>query len=334
MRNTISTQQPLPSGLVVEVARWQVADMLKMEQASEEKISMMVDELFTECVVINDPRQIYGWAPGTKINGRMLLIGDRIALTMYQRMLSIPQGHKFLFEFPCESMACMKLERTSGCRIDLRRLLLPWVPADPKSDEAHEEAKKWGMGLTTVTKTNDKGEKVTHDAVVLERLGPEPIILGKDDLCYWRPLSEDAAEAFRSGNKVLFEDFDGNKVWWRQFVGEDAATMPIVDPANKNGPKDKAEQFIEVVRRRIVEVEGTERKNLYHWIAKEWGWGNADELISVIDEYECGIETEVSATCAHCKREQFTDAPLDSPLFFSRSANRKRRSARRSGRSS
>ena len=330
MRTRIKSEQPLPSGLIVDVQPWTTGDMMRMDGASEGKLGLMIDELLGSCTVIDDPRQVYGWAPGTKINGRKMLVGDRIVLTIYQRMLTLPDGHLLIFEFPClASVECHKRQRRSGWRIDLRRLLLPWVP-DPLNPD-QEMLERHGMTMTEVKKMDDKGNDTYHPAVIVERFGLEPIVLG-DDLLYMRELSEAARAAFTDGNRMLFTDFEENKVWWKQFLGEDVASMPTIDPSGKHGPKDKAELGMEALRRRIVEVETIERKNLLHWI-DGWNWGSADELHEIISETECGLETELDVRCVHCKQWQVTEAPLMTPLFFSRATQQKRRSGARSSRS-
>ena len=209
MRPTISTEQTLPSGLIVEVSPWTTGDMIKMSNAGAKRLALFGNELFGNCRVLDDPRSVYGWKADSKINGKQLLEGDRVVLAILQRILSIPDGHEFFFEF--ESEDPRHRGKKTMWKLDLRRLLLPRVP-DPESPN-EELLAKYKMTLTDVLRRNERDEESFLPAVIVEGLGPEPIVLG-DDFCYLRPLTEEALSAFQDGNRTPFEDLDGKKLWW------------------------------------------------------------------------------------------------------------------------
>jgi len=92
-----------------------------------------------------------------------------------------------------------------------------------------------------------------------------------------------------------------------------------------------------LLRARLLDVEGVERRDILDWIdgnnlAKAYpGLSSQDgeDLRDALDRAECGIDTEVDIRCEHCGSEYAIDLPFDSGFLLPGTEIRRRRRDRK-----
>jgi len=303
--NSFPRVQELPSGLIVEVAEWKVSDL---SDVATDKTGSGLGKLLTDCIVIEDVNEVYGFEKGQKIQPDRLLIGDRVVLLIHQRIIS--HSKDFDFDCRCEDRFCGEKIEWS---FDLRRLLLPTVP--DILDEI--EMKKFNEG--------DHPFKVVKEedgfAVVWpEKFGDEPILLGDSEI-FFKPLSEESIEILKGDGLFTFYvpslGVDGK---FRLFAGRDENKI------SRDMKRRKKRKELGALFHRIVSIEGVSEKEKEEVICSLKS-RDLDSLNENIELYDCGVESVIEIECPTCAESTFVDLPLLDAGFFS-PASRKRRSSR------
>ena len=224
--------------------------------------------------------------------------GDRVVLALYQRLITLRNGHKFRFGFKCTVDKKCEAESETQWEIDLRRILL-----------TEEEIAGTVEGSKRIQLPGQGGAKI--DAVVVERLGPEPSILG-DDFCLFPTHDSGSYRLF-----PLWKCKRSSKTWMGSMSsGNSLPAADVIEPYQADPEEEEVAFSLEVINRRVVSVEGKSPEEKTEYI-HAWDWGSAVELQNEIGDLECGIETEYEVACSHKKHKQWLSIPLMNAAFFS-----------------
>lgn len=316
--------QELPSHAVVEIKEWTVEDIANISRAvqktssakqkpgsrSKQKEMNVTDTLLAKCVLVDDPRGVYDgiMEVNKPIDPQKLIIGDRFCLLIMQRILTHDEVHNFSFQ-------CMK---ENGCKkmtpwsFDLRRLLVDGLDDGDLIESLPEEY--------------DLDERIFYGSpgeewyMHVDRLGSKPVAIMGDYTLYWNWLSQEAIETWKNGNEFIYRTGDDKKIVWKLWTGEDERRVAAVKKRNLSVSD------IDMLRYRIIEVEGIEEHMIQSWMNK-WSFGEADRFMHHVSSVECGVDVDLEVQCKHCELIQDISIPLDTS-FFSPSIAR-RRSGRR-----
>jgi len=118
------------------------------------------------------------------------------------------------------------------------------------------------------------------------------------------------------------------------------ATGRTEEAAQKLERQHPGRNMAVLLRSRIQDVEGIERRDILDWIDGNNGASktfeglssqDGEDLRDAFDAVECGVDTEVSLTCEHCGRSWSFPLPFDGGFLAPATEIRKRRRERRRG---
>lgn len=312
MSKRIPTRQTLPSGVVVDVAKIMLEDLMNIGDESESKKNEEIESFMGRCVFVEDPAGFYARSemePGSKISVKDLVPGDNVALLLLQRIVSV--GYEFDFDFFCIDDKCRKkTKKRNKWTFDLRRFFLPFLP---EGWEDFKEDTEWSDPDTGMVFVYHNGQP----AIVWEKkFGLTPILID-DDRIYFQAFSEEAKSVFSNGGTHEFMDGEGKKILFREStVGEIRKLKSLKD--------------IDVILSNIREIEGIEAKGAMRrkvheqYIRKNWDLADFDEFTARTSELTGGIDPTPETECAYCGLLQDVEFKFDSPAFFSPRTARKK----------
>jgi hypothetical protein len=123
-------------------------------------------------------------------------------------------------------------------------------------------------------------------------------------------LSEDSKAQFLSGNRfeVALPE-DGRRVYFHLMTGADEERAAKMFKNSTGDPLFKALQF------RITEIEDVEDKNRRKFI-EEMSMSDAVALLQMMDDVDCGVETNIQVECPECYAVEDIRLPLNQEFFF------------------
>ena len=337
---TIEPIQPLPSGTLVEVEEWTVDDISNMTATSGPAREKSINKVLRRCRIQEDPDGIYNLDPDSPFPSERGLTGDRSALMILQRIIS--QGAMFEFDWTCGIIGC---QEKVNWEFDLRRLLLPYI-ITPEGQMLADEAE--------LDPETDNPERMTYvdtddgPAVIVPRLGEEPILLG-DERVYWRQMSPEAVQLWHQSQgetPPYFEDRRGNKVFWRFFTGKEEAQVSAA-----GGVTNLSALRTASIAKRILHVEVPPKKGdpeakstfvrprakvstskcpITKWV-RQWSSRASDRFLQHVNDLEPGLDTTIEVQCPECGEHQDLELPMGAG-FFSPSSTRRPSRTRSSSR--
>ncbi len=142
-----------------------------------------------------------------------------------------------------------------------------------------------------------------------------------DDLVVQR-LSTDARERLRTKNEFAGEvPGSGERVLFKLPVHADIKRQA------KQRANSRDQLMTLALRTRILSVEGVE--NLRTFI-EGLSLGQAQAMIELFDEQDCGIDTDIEIECPECMALREVSLPLEREFFFPTLEKKKRRAAKES----
>lgn len=123
-------------------------------------------------------------------------------------------------------------------------------------------------------------------------------------------LSDEAKSTFLAGNKfeVALPE-DGRRVTFRLTTGADEELAAKVFRGAKEDLLFKALNF------RILEIEDVEEKAKRRFI-EDMSLSDATSLLQMMDEMDCGVETEIQVECPECYGVDDIRLPLGTTFYF------------------
>ncbi len=137
-----------------------------------------------------------------------------------------------------------------------------------------------------------------------------------------QPLSDDSRARFVAGNRFETRLPHAQRAaWFKLLTGKDErARARLVRQLGDLGA---------AIRARVVEVEGVEPNRLSDFV-DDLSFADADHLLDVFDQVDCGVETTIDVRCPDCAATVEVELPFDRGFFLPG----ERRKARRRSRSS
>lgn len=137
-----------------------------------------------------------------------------------------------------------------------------------------------------------------------------------------KKLKPEHAKIFNDGNKFEAElETIGKKIQFQLMTGN------IQRRALKDAEDNQDEPLTTSLSHRLLGVEGEKFDERKHTI-KDWldeqDLGFAMDMVDLLDEYDCGIETGIDIECPHCDNEMEVELPLGKEFFMPRKRRKKR----------
>ena len=132
-----------------------------------------------------------------------------------------------------------------------------------------------------------------------------------------KKLPAESVELFKNGNR--FEGTlpsDGRNLVFRLPTGEDEVA------AAKMKSQFRDRLITLALNLRIVEVEDVPKSEIRRFF-DEMDLSDANALLDILDEPDCGVETEIEIECPECFGVQDVRLPFDRDFFFPRKQRRK-----------
>ncbi|KKN72173.1 hypothetical protein LCGC14_0413100 [marine sediment metagenome] len=130
-------------------------------------------------------------------------------------------------------------------------------------------------------------------------------------------LPAESFERFKNGNRFDAElPSDGRKIVFQLPTGGDEVSAAKL----KSQFRDRLITL--ALNIRIVEVEDVEERELRRFF-DEMELSDANALLDILDEPDCGVETEIEIECPECYGVQDVRLPFDRDFFFPRKKQRK-----------
>jgi hypothetical protein len=125
-----------------------------------------------------------------------------------------------------------------------------------------------------------------------------------------KPLSEESKAQFLAGNKfeVALPE-DGRRVYFNLMTGADEERAAKLLKNSNGDPLFKALQF------RIKGIEDVEDKNRRKFL-EEMSMSDAVALLQMMDEVDCGVETNIQVECPECYSIEDIRLPLTHGLWL------------------
>ena len=132
----------------------------------------------------------------------------------------------------------------------------------------------------------------------------------------FRPLTTEAKEAFRNGNRFETKlPRDGRKVWFRLMTGADEIRAASALKAGRDG------MLLTALGLRIVEIEGVQENDKRKFL-DEMEMADAAALLDQFDEADGGVETTIEVECPACAGVQEVQLPFERGFFLPRTRAR------------
>jgi len=139
-----------------------------------------------------------------------------------------------------------------------------------------------------------------------------------------RRLSEESRAAFVAANRFEATLPDaGVRVWFRLFTGADERRLPQL----RRSAGDRI--LSAMLAWRVLEVEGVPEKDKRGFL-EDLSLRDADFLVDVFEQAECGVDTTIEVECPECLTIQEVELPFDQGFFLpgkTRKAKRRDRSS-------
>jgi hypothetical protein len=125
-------------------------------------------------------------------------------------------------------------------------------------------------------------------------------------------LSDESRASFLADNRfeVALPE-DGRRVYFGLMTGADEERAAKLFKNSSGDPLMKALQF------RITDIEDVEEKNRRKFI-EEMSMSDAVSLLQMMDEVDCGVETNIQVECPECYGLEDIRLPLVQEFFFPR----------------
>ncbi len=134
-------------------------------------------------------------------------------------------------------------------------------------------------------------------------------------------LKPEHAKTFNDGNRFEAELATiGKKIQFRLMTGS------VQRAALKDAEENQDEPLTTSLSHRITGVEGItfDRKNTIKDWLEDQDLGFAIDVVEMLDEFDCGIETGIEIECPHCDNEMDIELPLTKEFFMPRKRKKKR----------
>ena len=131
-----------------------------------------------------------------------------------------------------------------------------------------------------------------------------------------RPLTTEAKEAFRDGNRFETKlPRDGRKVWFRLMTGADEIRAASALKAGRDG------MLLTALGLRIVEIASVPENDKRKFL-DEMEMADAAALLDQFDEADGGVETTIEVECPACAGVQEVQLPFERGFFLPRTKAR------------
>lgn len=137
-----------------------------------------------------------------------------------------------------------------------------------------------------------------------------------------KKLKPEHAKIFNAGNRFEAElEAIGKKIQFQLMTGS------IQRRALKDAEDNQEEPLTTSLSHRILGVEGEKfdgkKKTIKGWLDDQ-DLDFAIDIVELLDEYDCGIETAIDIECPHCENEMEVELPLGREFFMPRKRKKKR----------
>lgn len=135
-----------------------------------------------------------------------------------------------------------------------------------------------------------------------------------------KKLKVEHAKIFREGNKFEAQIKELGKISFQLMTGSTQRR------ALKDAEDNQEEALTTSLAHRIIGVEGQKfdhKKTIKDWL-EDQDLNLAMEMVEVLDEHDCGVETGIEIECSHCGNEMDVELPLGREFFMPRRKKKSR----------
>lgn len=118
-----------------------------------------------------------------------------------------------------------------------------------------------------------------------------------------KPLPEASKSALANGGRIETYLRDGKKAWFKLMTGADEVR------AARIVRQQPGKVLLTALGARIVEIEGVKPEDRMRFL-DDLDFGEANDIIRVLDEHDGGVETSLEVECTHCFASQEVRLPF------------------------
>lgn len=153
--------------------------------------------------------------------------------------------------------------------------------------------------------------KVDEDILISEKLQMEP-------------MSEEGLEAFKTNQPLEIRMDDGRMVRFKILSAEDDKRIKRIESGRG------LETRHAILAARLVEVEGIDPHGVNNIrFVEDLDAGTADDLLGQMEQYDGGVDTDLTITCPECYADNEVMLPLEMSFFRKRNRKKDRRERRK-----